>query len=129
VDRRHTAVSTLIVAALGIVPAWMVVQPLMPLSPELAAGRDVIARKCNQCHGASVIAGETEDARKWDRLTREMQRFSRTIPGKIAITDAERVAAAAYLVHTRGELEEDDDEDDDEDGRRGRGRGRGGDRR
>ncbi|HEX2121632.1 MAG TPA: cytochrome c, partial [Thermoanaerobaculia bacterium] len=129
-------VTTLTVAALGIVPAWQVIRPLAPLSPELARGRDVVSSKCNQCHGASTIAGEREDARKWARITRRMQRFSRTIPGKEPIAEEERRLAAAYLAHTLGEIEDDVDEDEDEDeedeeeereergNRRGRGRGR-----
>jgi len=127
------AVTTLLVAALGIVPAWMVLRPLTPLSPELARGRDVVSRKCNQCHGASMIAAEREDARKWARITREMQRFSRTIPGKEPITDEERLLAAAYLTQTRGEADDDGDDDEEEneeenengrgnERRRGRGR-------
>lgn len=125
--------STLIVAALGIVPAWIVLQPLQPLSPELARGRDVVARKCNQCHGASTIASEREDARKWARITREMQRFSRNIPGKQPITEEERRLATRYLAHALGETNDEDDDreegEEQEDGERGsrrRGRGRGG---
>lgn len=129
------AVTTLVVSALGIVPAWMVLRPRAPLSPELVRGREVVSQKCNQCHGASTIASEHEDARKWNRITREMQRFSRTIPGKEPITDDERILAAAYLAHTLGEKEDDDgdegetDEEEDAErdrGGRGRGRGRGG---
>lgn len=128
------AVTTLLVAGLGIVPAWMVLRPMTPLSPELARGRDVVSHKCNQCHGASMIAGEREDARKWGRIVREMQRFSRTIPGKEPITDEERLLAAAYLAQTRGEADDDgeeieeetDEENDRREGGRGRGRGRGG---
>jgi hypothetical protein len=118
--------TTLIVAALGVVPAWMVLRPGAPLSPELRRGREVVANKCNQCHGASMIAGEREDARKWDRITREMQEFSREIAGKVPITDEERALAAAFLVHTRGEVgeEPEEEEDDDRDGRRRRRRGR-----
>ncbi|HYC91042.1 MAG TPA: hypothetical protein VEO54_17625 [Thermoanaerobaculia bacterium] len=124
------AVSTLIVAALGIVPAWRVLRPLAPLSPELARGRAVVASRCNQCHGASTMASEHEDARKWARITRRMQRFSRTIPGKEPISEEERLLATAYLAHTLGEAEEEDHEEEEEDderrsGRR-RGRGRGG---
>lgn len=132
------AVTTIVVAALGIVPAWMVLRPRAPLSAELARGRGVVSRKCNQCHGASTIASEREDARKWQRITREMQRYSRTIPGKEPITDEERALAAAYLAHVLGEDGDDADEDaednaaeeekeEKEDGRRrGRGRNRGG---
>jgi hypothetical protein len=128
------AATTVLVSALGIVPAWMVLRPMATLSPELRQGRAVVSAKCNQCHGASVIASEREDARKWERITRKMQRFSHRIPGKEPITDQERILAAAYLTHTLGEAE-DHDEDDaeernddegDEGGRRGRGRGRGG---
>ncbi len=124
-------VTTLIVAALGIVPAWMVIRPLTPLSPELARGREVVSGKCNQCHGASTIAEERDDARKWERITRRMQRFSRTIPGKEPITEDERRLAAAYLAHTLGEIDdhddgdEDDDEEEPENGRNRRRRGRG----
>lgn len=114
--------TTLIVAALGIVPAWMVLRPGAPLPRELARGREVVSSKCNQCHGASMIAGEREDARKWDRITREMQRFSREMRGKVPITDEERVLAAAFLAHTRGEA--DDEERDEGEGRRRRRRGR-----
>jgi cytochrome c5 len=121
------AATTLIVVALGVIPAWRVIQPLTTLTPELERGRDVVASKCNQCHGASVIAEEQEDARKWERLTRAMQRFSRTIPGKEPISDDERIAAAAYLSATRGEAddhedEEKDDRDDEDHGHRRRGR-------
>ncbi|HYK01226.1 MAG TPA: hypothetical protein VE974_05675 [Thermoanaerobaculia bacterium] len=128
------AVATILVAALGVVPAWKVIRPFTPLPTELARGRDVVAAKCNQCHGASMIAAEREDARKWGRITREMQRFSRTIPGKEPIADDERILAAAYLAHTLGEADDHDDRDEAEDadeeepeergGRRGRGRGR-----
>lgn len=115
------AASTLVVALLGIVPAWRVIRPLAQLTGELGRGREVVSRKCNQCHGASVIASEREDARKWERITRKMQRFSRTIPGKEPISDDERVAAAAYLAYALGE---DDDGDDDDGGQRRRRRGR-----
>jgi len=128
------AVSTVVVSALGILPAWTVMQPRAALSGTLARGREVVSRKCTQCHGASVIAAEREDARKWGRITREMQRFSRTIPGKEEITEEERVLAAAYLAHVLGEegdereqLESEVEENDvEEDGGKSRGRGRGG---
>jgi len=124
------AASTVIVAALGIVPAWQVLRPRTPLSADLARGREVVSGKCNQCHGASMIAGEREDARKWERLTREMQRFSRTIPGKEPITDDERALAAAFLIATRGEAEDAEEEaeeaeEEEEDRRDGRRRRRG----
>ena len=126
------AVTTLITAALGVVPAWRVVQPLA-LTPEQTHGRDVVAQKCNQCHGASTIASEREDAREWGRITRKMQRLSRRIPGKDPILDEERIAAARYLSSILGEADDNEDEDpederdeerDDRDrrGRRGRGR-------
>jgi hypothetical protein len=122
------AVSTLIVAALGIVPAWRVLRPLTPLSPELARGRAVVSAKCNQCHGASTIVSEREDARKWSRITRRMQRFSRTIPGKEPISEEERLLATAYLAHTLGEDEEDEEDhgEENDERRNGRRRGRGG---
>lgn len=119
------AAVTLAVASLGVVPAWIVVRPLTPLPADLDRGRYVVARKCNQCHGASVIAGEREDRRKWERLTREMQQFSREMPGKEPITDEERILAAAYLAHVRGEEDDEEDEDEREEGRRGRSRQRG----
>jgi hypothetical protein len=122
------AVTTLIVAALGVIPAWTVIRPLANLSPELSQGRDVVSRKCNQCHGASTIAAEREDARKWERITRRMQRFSRTIPGKEPITDHEQILAAAYLAQTLGEGDDDrhdeGEEEENEEEERNRGRGR-----
>lgn len=128
------AASTLLVAALGIVPAWRVLRPGAALTPQLGQGRDVVSQKCNQCHGASTIASEREDARKWDRITRRMQRFSLRIPGKQPIAEEERLLAAAYLTHILGEAEDEDHDEDEEEeeadeergGRRGRGRGRGG---
>lgn len=124
------AVTTLITVALGVVPAWRVVQPFAPLTPQQTRDRDVVVRKCNQCHGASTIASEREDAREWDRITRKMQRFSRRIPGKDPITDEERIAAARYLSSILGEADDDEDPEEERDdqerdarGRRRRGRG------
>jgi uncharacterized membrane protein YgcG len=128
------AVSAVAMNAVALVPAWIALRPLAQLTPELAAGREAVAAKCFQCHGASTIISEREDARKWDRLTRKMQRFSQRIPGKEPITEPERLLAAAYLTQMLGEREhEDDDHDELEDeenddgggGGRGRGRGRG----
>jgi hypothetical protein len=70
------AATAVVMNGIAIVPAWMALRPLTSMTPELAAGRDVVAAKCFQCHGASTIVSEREDARKWDRLTRKMQRFS-----------------------------------------------------
>jgi len=112
----------------------------------MAQGRDVVAAKCFQCHGASMITSEHEDARKWNRITREMQRFSQRIPGKNPISEPERVAATAYLARILGEKDDDDHQEDEReeeeekeeeaaasdagDGdQRGRGRGRGRGRR
>ncbi len=119
------AVTTLIVAGLGVVPAWRLLQPLRSVPPDLAAGREIVSRKCNQCHGASTIASEREDPRKWDRITREMQRFSRRFPGKEPILENERILAAAYLASILAEDEDDGADDDDGRRRRRRGRGRG----
>ncbi len=94
------ALCTLVVAVFGILPAWKLMRPYVPISGDLARGRDVVSARCSQCHGASIITAEREDARKWTRITREMQRFSRTIPGKVAITDGER-ALAAFLSRVR----------------------------
>lgn len=128
------AIATLLTVALALVPAWRVLRPSAPLTPRLAEGREVVSSKCNQCHGASTIAEEREDVRKWERITRKMQRFSRETPGKVPINDNERMLAAEFLAHTLGEADDDDaadevedDEQRDDRGRtRGRGRGRGG---
>jgi hypothetical protein len=131
------AVSAVSMNAVALVPAWIALRPLAQLTPELAAGRDVVAAKCFQCHGASTIISEREDARKWDRLTRKMQRFSQRIPGKEAITEPERLLAAAYLTQMLGEREHEDDHDEEADegdeeegdgGQRRRRRGRRGGR-
>jgi mono/diheme cytochrome c family protein len=101
------AAATLAVVALGVVPAWRVVQPLTDLPPDLDRGRDLVAVRCVQCHGASTILGEDDD---WDETTREMQEFSQEIPGKTEITEPERVLIAAYLTRALGG--ENDDADD-----------------
>jgi hypothetical protein len=97
--------TAVVMNGIAIVPAWIALRPFSALSPELAAGRDVVAAKCFQCHGASTIVSEREDSRKWDNLTRKMQRFSERIPGKTRITDEERMAASAYLFSILGEGE------------------------
>jgi mono/diheme cytochrome c family protein len=110
------AAATLAVVALGVVPAWTVVQPLTELPPDLDRGRDLVAVRCVQCHGASTIWGGDDD---WDETTREMQEFSREIPGKTEITEPERVLIAAYLTRTLGGDDDDaeDRADDAEDAR------------
>ena len=121
------AVVTLASVALAVPPAWQVAQPLVPLSPQLTQGRSIVSRKCVQCHGASLIAGEREDARKWNRITREMQQYSQSIPGKSPILESERVLATAYLSHMLAESEDDKEDDDDKrtgEGRKKRQRGR-----
>jgi hypothetical protein len=99
------AATAVVMNGIAIVPAWIALRPFTPMTPQLAAGRDVVAAKCFQCHGASTIVSEREDARKWDRVTRKMQRFSERIPGKNFITDQERVLAAAYLASFLGDSE------------------------
>lgn len=123
------AVTTLAVVALGVVPAWTVVQPLTALPPDLDRGRDLVSVRCVQCHGASTIAGEDGDAEDWDETTHEMQEFSRETPGKVEIAEPERVLIAAYLARTLGEDSEDrDDRDrgDEADRDEGDGGGEGG---
>jgi hypothetical protein len=94
-----------------------------------------VSLKCVQCHGASLIASEREDARKWDRITRQMQRYSQRFPGIQPITDQERSLAALYLARTlaepddnqdseAGDEPENDGDDRDSRGRRRRGRDR-----
>ena len=116
------AVATWLVVALAVGPLWTVLQPSTPLSADLAEGRALLATRCLQCHGASVIAGEDEDADGWDDVTEEMQDNAAERPGATPITESERRRITAYLVHTRAEA---DDADRAEDGRDGRGRGRG----
>ncbi len=119
------AVTALVMNIVALVPAWKVVRPFAAVTPELAAGRDVVAAKCFQCHGASTIAGEREDDHRWQQLTQKMQRFSYRIPGKNPISEPERALAAAYLVSVLGERGEDEREDvDDGGGQRRRRRGR-----
>jgi mono/diheme cytochrome c family protein len=101
------AAVTLAVVALGAVPARRVVRPGAPLTPALEAGRRVVEAKCVQCHGASKIAFEREEARKWHRITREMQRNSRRMAGKLEITDEERALVTAYLIHLLAEPDDD----------------------
>lgn len=91
------ATVTVVLVALVVPPAWLVLQPFARLSPELVRGRDAVAARCFQCHGASTIASEREDPRKWDRITREMQDYSRRMPGKTPVPEPERVLASTYL--------------------------------
>jgi len=114
------AAATLLLAALAVPPAWLVLRPFASLSPELARGRDAVALRCLQCHGASTIASEREDARGWDRITREMREASLRAPGTAPISGEERALASAYLATV---LPEGDDRGD-EGRRRRRGRDR-----
>ena len=124
------ALSTLAAVALSVPPAWRVMQPLAPLTPHLKQGRAVVAQKCVQCHGASLIANENEDAEEWDEITREMQKYSERIPDKTPITERERILATQYLIHTlaeadvRDEVEGETERKEDDDERRGRNRRR-----
>lgn len=108
------ATTTLLVVGLVMTPAWRVVQPLTPLSLELNQGRNIVSRKCVQCHGASIISSEREDARKWDRITHKMQRYSYEIPGKNPITEDERMLATAYLARTLSEANDRREDPEDE---------------
>ncbi|HYE96256.1 MAG TPA: hypothetical protein VD962_08605 [Rubricoccaceae bacterium] len=131
------AATTLVVAALGAVPAWRVTQPLTPLPDPLDRGRDLVGVRCVQCHGASRFAWEDEEAREWDEITEEMQRNAERTPGKTPITEEERRLITAYLARLLGEegngddgeaREEDEaeaeEEEADDGGRRRRRRGR-----
>jgi mono/diheme cytochrome c family protein len=118
------AAATLVAVGLAVPPAWRVVQPLSPVPRELTEGRSLVARKCIQCHGASPIASEHEDFRKWDRITREMQGRSRQTPGKDVITDGERSQITAYLAHALPDTDEGENQGDGQRGRRRRGRDR-----
>jgi|GEM_PF-1596868 len=119
-------VVTLATVGLAVPPAWRVHSPLTapPASgaERWLAGRDVVASHCVQCHGASVIVGEDDD---WDKITRQMMRYSQRMPGKREISESERVLAASYLRSVLGEKGEGREEErDEEDGRRRRRRGR-----
>lgn len=130
---------TLAAVGLATIPALRVVRPFSELSPPLAERRAVLEARCFQCHGAATIAREREDAEKWDRLVRQMQRRSRRYAGKLEITDEDRVRVVPYLVHVLGEAEDEEEaeggegasegderdaEGDDESGGRRRRRGR-----
>ena len=119
------AAATLLLVAIAVPPAWRLLRPSGPLPPSLAEGRDAVEARCLQCHGASTVAFEREDARKWERIVREMQEEAAGTPGKRPISDRERGAAAAYLSTVLGEdgVRTEDDRDDGK-GRRRRGRER-----
>lgn len=87
--------STVLAASLGVAPAVILLHS--PVTLPVAEGRRVVVDRCLQCHGASTIVGEREDASGWQRIAREMQREAARTPGKQAITDLERQLAAAYL--------------------------------
>lgn len=109
------AVATLAVVALGAYPAVRATRPGVPLTAELEEGRRLVEARCVQCHGASKIAFEREDARKWHRITREMQENAAETPGKIEITERERALVTAYLIHVLAEPDDDDPADAAED--------------
>lgn len=123
------AVATWATVALAVVPLRAVLGAGSGLTPEQAEGRALVAARCLQCHGASVIAGEDGDARDWRRLVGEMQEEAEE-RGRTTITDAEAQRIATFLAATRPETgadeDRDDERDDDRDSGRGRGRGRGG---
>jgi mono/diheme cytochrome c family protein len=108
------AVTAVVMNAVALVPIWVLLRPLTPMTPELAAGRDAVVANCFQCHGASIIISEREDPEKWDRETRKMQRFSNRFAGKRPISEPERALAAAYLATFLAERDDDNDHDDDE---------------
>jgi mono/diheme cytochrome c family protein len=116
------AAAAVVMNGVALVPIWVLLQPFTPTTPELAAGRDAVVANCFQCHGASIITREREDARGWDRETQRMQRFSNRMMGKRPIPEQERLLIVSYLAAV---LAEDDDGRDD--GRR-RQRRRGRDR-
>lgn len=123
------AVATWATVALAVVPLWFVLGTGGGLPPEQAEGRALVAARCLQCHGASVIAGEDGDARDWRRLVGEMQEEAEE-RGRTPITDAEADRIATFLAATRADADRDerDEARQDEDRRdndRGRGRGRG----
>lgn len=116
------AVATWVTVALGVAPLWTVLRPAPDVSADATAGRAIVASRCLQCHGASVIAAEREDADGWADTVEEMQENARKRPGATPITESERRQIVAFLVATRGEAGDRDESRDD----RGRGRGRGG---
>jgi len=87
--------TTVLAAGLGVVPAAMLLHS--PVPPSVAEGRRAVVDRCLQCHGASTIVAEREDARGWQRIAAEMQREAARTPGKQAISDPERQLATVYL--------------------------------
>lgn len=95
------AAVTLLVALSGLLPAHFLTRG-RALSSAAAEGRELIAKRCLQCHGASVIVAERERPERWHRELREMQRRSQRSNWALAISDDERERIAAYLIETRG---------------------------
>ena len=106
------AALTLLVSLLGVVPLLLVVRPTAVVSLEAAHGRDLLASRCLQCHGASVIAGERERPGKWRREIGKMQERSLRARWATPIADAERESITAFLIETRSERDDEDGHDD-----------------
>jgi len=95
------AALTLLVALSGLLPAALLTRQ-EARSADAVAGRVLIAARCLQCHGASVIVAERERPERWHRELREMQRRSQRTVWALAISDREREQIAAYLIESRG---------------------------
>ncbi len=117
------AAATLLLVAFGAAPAWRLLRPPGPLSPDVVAGRDAVGTRCLQCHGASTIAFEREDAREWGRIVREMREAAARTPGKRPISAPESAAATTFLSTCLSEADGREGDDRDDGGRRRGDRG------
>jgi len=96
------ATLTVIVALSGALPSLWLQRTLPQLSAEAAMGQRLLAQRCLQCHGASVIAAERRRPERWHRELREMQRRASVRADAIPISDHERALIAAFLDETQG---------------------------
>jgi hypothetical protein len=96
------AVLTVLVALSGLLPRLWMERPHTGLTAPAQEGQALLAERCLQCHGASVIIAERERPDRWHRDLREMQQRAARRHWATPISDRERELIAAFLIETQG---------------------------
>jgi hypothetical protein len=96
------AALTVLVALSGLLPRLWMERPHAGLTAPAQEGQALLAQRCLQCHGASVIIAERERPERWHRDLREMQQRAARRHWATPISDRERELIAAFLIETQG---------------------------
>ncbi len=96
------AALTVLVALSGLLPRLWIERTHPALSESGRLGQALIAERCLQCHGASVIIAERERPERWHRELSEMQKRALRRNWATPISDDERDLIAAFLIETQG---------------------------